>query len=484
MCAKRRFYHQSEKAMLKKICFIIFLITVGVCYISAQAPNNNQAAAKTAVFAFVDVNVVPMDSERTVSNQTVVIRDGRIVAMGATKRVGVPQGAIKIDGRGRYLMPGLADMHVHLEYFDRDAQLLLFLAGGVTTVRNMDGRANILLWRERVVNGTMLAPTIFTAGAILEGKPPFRNDNRVVETVAQAEAAVAEQKKAGYDFIKVYHTLDRAIYEAITGAAKKHGLTVAGHVPRSVGLRDTLAANQKSIEHLDGFIDEIEADDSPHKNQRSWLKRYFAVKVDDGKIRSVAEATRLAKVWNVPTLVEKRLSALSADELRIRLQQPELKYLPPETAKIWSASNARITGRMSAEDFARLAEGEKTRNRVVKLLHDGGARLLVGTDTPNAFVVPGFSVVEELQNFVEAGLTPYQAIKAATKDAAEFLGASNEFGTISVGMRADLILVDGNPLESVAALKLRAGIMVRGRWLTTGYLQKQLDVLAVSYAKE
>jgi imidazolonepropionase-like amidohydrolase len=470
--------------MLKKICFIVFLITVSVIYVSAQTASNNQAAAKSVVIAFVDVNVVPMDSESVVRNQTVVIRDGRIVAMGAVKRVSVPKGAVKIDGRERYLMPGLIDMHVHLEYFDRDAQLLLFLAGGVTTVRNMDGRPNILEWRKRGGDGTLLTPTIFTAGAILEGKPPFRDDNRVVETPVQAEAAVEEQKKAGYDFIKVYHTLSRETYRAITVAAKNHGLTVAGHVPRSVGLRDALAANQKSIEHLEGYADEIEADDSPLKNQRSWLKRYFALKSDDGKIRSIADATRRANVWNVPTLVEKRLSALSADDLQIRLKQPELIYLPPETARIWSASNARITGRMSPEDFARLAEGERVRNRLVKVLHENGARLLVGTDTPNAFVIPGFSVLEELQNFVEAGLTPYQAIKAATRDAAEFLGASNEFGAISVGKRADLILVEGNPLETVANIKRRAGVMVRGRWLSSSDLQKQLDALAASYAKK
>jgi imidazolonepropionase-like amidohydrolase len=470
--------------MLKKTCFIIFFIAVGVVYISAQAPNDNQIAAKTAVFAFVDVNVVPMDGERVVRNQTVIVRNGRIVAMGAAKRVLVPKGAVKIDGRGRYLMPGLVDMHVHLEYFDRDAQLLLFLAGGVTTVRNMDGRPSILEWRKRVVDGSLLAPTIFTAGAILEGKPPARNDNRVIETAAQAEAAVAEQKKDGYDFIKVYHTLNAETYQAIVSTAKKHGLTVAGHVPRTIGLQGALAANQKSIEHLDGYADEIEAADSPLKNQRSWLNRYFAVKVDDGKIRSIANVTQGANVWNVPTLVEKRLSALSADELQIRLKQPELKYLPPETARIWSGSNGRITGRMSPEDFVRLAEGERVRNRLVKVLHDNGARLLIGTDTPNAFVIPGYSVVEELQNFVAAGLTSYQAIKAGTRDAAEFLGASNEFGTISVGMRADLILVEGNPLESVANLKRRAGVMVRGRWLTMSDLHKQLDGLAASYAKE
>lgn len=469
--------------MLKKICNSLFLITAGVSGIFAQVLSNNQPPVKTAVFAFVDVNVVPMDGERTFRNQTVVVRDGSIVAMGTTKRVSVPKDAVKIDGRGRYLVPGLVDMHVHLEYFDRDAQLLLFLAAGVTTVRSMDGRPNILEWRKRAADSSLLAPNIFTAGAILEGKPFARADNRVVETTAQAEAAVAEQKKAGYDFVKVYHTLNPETYQAIAAAAKKHGLTIAGHVPGSVGLRGALAAGQKSIEHLDGYTDEIEADDSPLKNQRSWLKRYFAVKVDEGKIRSIADATRRANVWNAPTLVEKRQSALSADELQIRLKQPELKYLPPQTAEIWSASNARVTSRMSPEDFLSLAEGERVRNRFVKALHDSGAKLLVGTDTPNAFVIPGFSVVEELQNFVEAGLTPYQAFKAATRDAAEFLGASNEFGTVSVGKRADLILVEGNPLEMVTNLKRRVGVMVRGRWLTASDLQKQLDVLVASYSK-
>jgi imidazolonepropionase-like amidohydrolase len=174
---------------------------------------------------------------------------------------------------------------------------------------------------------------------------------------------------------------------------------------------------------------------------------------------------------------------LSPDKLQIRLKQPEMKYLPPETAKIWSGSNARITGRMSAADFDLIAEGEKVQKHLIKVLHDSGARLLIGTDTPNAFVIPGFSVAEELQNFVEAGLTPYQAIKAATKDAAEFLEASNDFGTITVGKRADLVLVEGNPLENISNLKKRIGVMARGRWLTISDLQKQLDALAASYVK-
>ncbi len=475
---------RQRKFMLKTVCLAAILIILINDFVLAQNAPRKPLVKDELVIAFVNVNVVPMDVERVIANQTVVVRHGRIDAIGAAKRIRIPKNAVRIDGRGRYLMPGLADMHVHLEYFDRDAQLLLFLAGGVTTVRNMDGRPNILVWRKRIADGDLLGPTIFTAGAILEGNPPFRNDNRIVETPAQAIAAVAEQKKEGYDFIKIYHTLNRETYEAIVAAAKKNNLAVAGHVPRSIGLRGTFAAGQKSIEHLEGYADEIEADDSPLRNQRSWLKRFFSFKVDDDKIRGVVEATRRANVWNVPTLIEKQNSALTAEKIQVLLKRPEMRYLPPETAGLWSQSNARITRRMSPEDFASLVEGETVRKHLIKALYNGGARLLIGTDTPNPFVVPGFSVREELQNFVEAGFTPYQAIKAATKDAAEFLGMSNEFGTVTTGKRADLILVEGNPFENIANLTRQTGVMTRGRWLTTGDLQKRLDALAASYAKK
>jgi len=474
----------KEGTMLKRIGFItLFIILIVIC-LSAQDTRNKQSAPNDALFAFVGVNVVPMDSERVIRDQTVVVRKGRIAAVGATKSVRVPKGAIRIDGRGRYLMPGLADMHVHLEYFDRDAQLLLFLANGVTTVRSMDGRPNILSWRKRIADGSLLGPTIFTAGAILEGKPPLRDDNRVVETPAQAAAAVEEQKRAGYDFVKVYHTLSRETYEAIITAAKKQGLPVAGHVPRSVGLQGALAARQESIEHLDGYLDEIEADDSPLRNQRSWLKRYFAVKIDGDKIRGTVAATRQAGAWNVPTLVERQKSALPLERVRAWAQRSEMRYLPPETADFWNQANERNTRRMSPEDFEHLVEGERVRKHLVKSLYEGGARLLIGTDTPNPFVIPGFSLYEELQNFVDAGLTPYQALKAGTRDAAEFMGALDETGTISVGKRADLILLESNPLEGIMNVTRRVGVMGRGQWHTANDLQKQLDALAASYARK
>jgi hypothetical protein len=200
----------TSSKRIKFASFVVFLLgTAGHAF--AATPNSNQVA-NGGLFAFVDVTVVPMDGERIVQGQTVVVRNGRIDAMGAAKSVRVPKDAVTIDGRGRYLMPGLVDMHVHLEYFDRDPQLMVFLAGGVTTVRNMDGRENILAWRKRAAEGSLLAPTIFTAGPILEGNPPARDDNLVVETPAQAKAAVEQQKRDGYDFIKVLHTLNAETY--------------------------------------------------------------------------------------------------------------------------------------------------------------------------------------------------------------------------------------------------------------------------------
>lgn len=469
---------------MKSVLTTVLIFCINVGFVSAQQVNSKSVAGINAVIAFVNVNIVPMDTERVIPNQTVVIRQGRISVVGDAKRIHIPKNAIKIDGRGKYLMPGLVDMHVHLEYFDRDAQLLLFLAAGVTTVRNMDGRSNILEWRKRIADGSLLGPTIITAGAILEGKPPARNDNLVVETPAQAIAAVTEQKQAGYDFIKVYHTLNQETYQAIIKTAKQNNLVVAGHVPRSIGLRSALAAGQKSIEHLEGYADEIEADDSPIRSQRSWLKRFFSFKTDNRKIRDIVEATHQANVWNVPTLIEKQRSALPADTVQSLLKRPEMNYLPPETAGIWSQTNMRVTSRMSLEDSVKLSEGEAMQKRLLKALHDGGARLLIGTDTPNAFVIPGFSVQEELQNFVAAGLTPYQALKAATRDAADFVGKSDEFGTITVGRRADMILVEGNPLENITSVSRRIGVMSRGRWLAASELQKQLDALAASYTRK
>jgi imidazolonepropionase-like amidohydrolase len=206
------------------------------------------------------------------------------------------------------------------------------------------------------------------------------------------------------------------------------------------------------------------------------------VKIDDDKIIKAVQTTRQSGVWNVPTLVVRQKVA-PAETVNVWLNRAEMRYLPPETVDFWRQSSSRVTQRMVPDDFERLAEGERVRRKLVRALRDAGAGLLLGSDTPNPFVIPGLSVHEELQNLVDSGLTPYQALSAGTRDAAEFLGVAAEIGTVAIGKRADLILVEGNPLESVANLSRRTGVMIRGHWYSAADLQKQLDALAASYPK-
>ena len=203
--------------------------------------------------AFVGIDVVTMvPGQSVLRDQTVVIRQGRIAALGPRAGTPVDEPVRTVDGRGLYLMPGLADLHVHLEHFDDPSVLDLFLAHGVTTVRNMDGRPRILEWRRQVEAGEVLGPRIITAGPILDGDPPLRPDNTAVADPPAARAAVAEQAAAGYDFIKVYTNLSAEAYRAVFAAAAEHGLPVAGHVPRFLDPGDARKAGQASIEHLDG----------------------------------------------------------------------------------------------------------------------------------------------------------------------------------------------------------------------------------------
>jgi imidazolonepropionase-like amidohydrolase len=269
----------------------------------AQMPNKVEAQQQTnnKTIAFLNVNVVPMDAERVLENQTVVVRDGRIAEIGAANKVKIPKDAVQIDGRGKFLMPGLADMHAHLQTgagtLDDAAgqQLQLFLMNGVTTVRNMIGKPEHLILRDKINRGELVAPTIFTAGAPM-----------IVNRISTPEAAikdVTEQKNAGYDLIKVHEGLSPEIYAAIVETANKVAIPFAGHVTATVGLERALKARQTSIEHLDGYIQFVIADDSPAKPTGSQVQIGEVLNyVDEKKIPLAIKATKDANVWNCPTL--------------------------------------------------------------------------------------------------------------------------------------------------------------------------------------
>jgi imidazolonepropionase-like amidohydrolase len=314
---------------------------------------------RLAELTFVDVTVAPMDVERTLAHQTLLVRDGRISALGPRDAVPVPPAAVRIDGRGNFLVPGLADMHVHAT---DQAHGLLYLANGVTSVRNMWGWPSHLTATERADRGEWLGPTLYTTGPITDGSPPVWPNSIIVDTAEDAERVVDAQHQAGFRSVKVYNNLTFDAYRGIVGAARRLQMTVVGHVPTAVGLQAALLARQDSIEHLWGYLKELPFSDP----------------------RTLADHTRDAGVWNCPTLVLWHHSVFgpSADE---RVARPEMRYLAPPLIIEW-LTRTRALPATTVEQLT----------AVVQALHDAGASLLLGTDAPNPWVVPGFSIHEEL----------------------------------------------------------------------------------------
>jgi imidazolonepropionase-like amidohydrolase len=328
--------------------------------------------------------------------------------------------------------------------------------------------------------GRRLGPSIYTAGPIIDGNPPIWPRSDVIESAQQAEELVRRQKAAGYDFLKIYNRLNKEAYDAIATAAKQNGIAFAGHVPESVGLTNALNSGQRSIEHLDYYYEAVRSANGRAPAGRSAIVEHFSwASVDDAKIGRVASQTREAGVWNCPTLVVLQ-KWTTAEGMKEMLSRPEMSYVAPATLEFWSPARNYLA-RMSPVDIKVVHTGDTARKRMVKALHDAGAGLLLGTDTGNPFVVPGFSLHEELANFVVAGLTPYQALRAGTYDAADFMHAADEWGVVAEGRRADLVLLDADPFDDVTHARSISGVMIRGRWLPLSKLKELLDETAAKH---
>ena len=464
---------------LAALFIALFAGVLAACAPTSRSPEPSPALGMVPaadVTAIIGVTVVPMDTAATVPDQTVVVRRGRIVAMGPTARTPVPIDARRIDGTGRFLLPGLVDMHTHL---DSAATLPLLVANGVTTVRNMWGTARTLEWRREITRGTRLGPTIYTAGAVVDGEPPVWSGSAVVETPAEAERTVEGQKNDGYDFVKVYNNLTVSAYDGLVAAARRANMPLVGHVPTRVGLAHALAAHQASIEHLTGYLVAAQENDSPFFGTTLLPhRRHLASHVDVKKIPELARATRAAGVVNCPTLTVDQWFVPSLERAR-REALPEMRFAPPWMRAAWAPADGEVDA--PPEEYRENKHAEQILGEITRALQHVGAPLLLGTDSPNPYVLPGFSVHHELENLVAAGLTPYEALRSATRAPAEFLHAEREFGTVAVGLRADLLLVDGNPLVDVRFAARRVGVLVGGRWLGGSDLDALLERLAASY---
>lgn len=461
------------------------------CALALSAGRPARAQTAPAV-AFVDVTTIPMDRERTVANQTVIVRDGRIVAVGRTASTPVPAGVQRIEGRGRYLMPGLAEMHAHVlgpqaagntdEQLNKDI-FFLYVANGITTIRAMLGAPNQLVLRDKLARNELLGPTMFVAA-------PSLNGNSAPDPTT-AIALVRAHKQNGYDLLKIHpQNFKPETYDAIVKTAREVDITWGGHVPPAVGIDHVLDVRQSTIDHLDGYIEGAVSDE---------MKRRIASPADtvtlpemwrsvsEDKLRAYARRTKELGIWNIPTqfLWESFFTAGNPEEWARR---EEMQYAPKQWVANW-VNQKKQRSQFDQQQRVTPADGQlhiALRRKFLKALADAGAPLLMGTDSPQMFNVPGFALHRELHVAVAAGLTPYQVLESGTRNVGIYAGRElkkdGNFGTVAVGSRADLVLLDANPLLDIANLTKRVGVMVRGRWMPRSELDAGLQAIAARYA--
>jgi len=433
--------------------------------------------------AIVGATVIPMDSERVLPNQTVLVEGQRIVAVGPADRVAVPKGARRIDAAGKFLIPGLVDTHIHIPPEGSDdaraaREFRLFLAHGVTTARVMIGQVEHLGLRDRIASGAWLGPTLYVASPPLGIKAGSLPGVPEIKAPEDALRFALDAKRAGYDGVKVLDGMSREEYDAFVAGAREAGLPVWGHVPDPVGLSRALAARQDSIDHLAGYLEALIPADSPlHKQEAIRLADALAA-IDEGLLPGAVAATRAAGIANVPTLDfwSVLVNAASPGELRKR---PGLEYVPAKQVAEWSEQQrkARERNPRAGEVVYRY---HALRARIVGALHAAGLPVLLGTDSPDTWNVAGVSALEELKLLVAAGFTARAALHAATRGPAAFLKGEAEYGSIAPGRRADLVLLDADPLVDIANLSRRAGVMVRGRFLPAAELDGWLREIAAA----
>lgn len=425
--------------------------------------------ASAAATAFLNVNVIAMTEDRVVEAQTVIVQNGVITVIDDVDGVPVPKDAVVVDGTDRYLMPGLAEMHAHVAETgsqDLNRDFALFVANGVTTVRGMLGRPSHLELRQQLLEGEHFGPRLFTSGPSLNGQS--------VNSPADGVRKVRAQHAAGYDFIKIHPGLSASEFAAIALTANELGMPFAGHVPVSVGLTGALDAGIATIDHLDGYIAALmPADSDVSGGYGGFFDVLLADQVVAERIEEVVRRTVAAGTWNVPTqsLVEQLVNQTSVSDLANR---PEMRYMPRATVDRWvQAKQSQLNERgFSPEVGARAIE---IRRRIILALHEAGAGLLLGSDAPQIFNVPGFSLHHELEFLVAAGLTPFDALRTGTTAAAEFLGTNT--GAVAVGKEADLVLLDANPLIDIGNSRRVHGVMLRGDWFPYADIEDRLQPL-------
>lgn len=444
-----------------------------VALLSCATPPTEEEAGAAVHTIISDVNVIDVRQGSVLEHRHVLIDSGKIVKILEASN-SLPEADTVISGVGKYLMPGLTEMHAHIpspewgRNLTRET-LFLYLSNGVTTIRGMLGHPVHLELREQAKNNEILSPRIYTASPSLNGN--------TVKSREEARQKVTAYHSDGYDFLKLHPGIELEVFNEIVKTAKELGIPYAGHVSVNVGIRHALESDYASVDHVDGFLEGLvpeQADVAPDEN--GFFGYNFTQLADTAMIDELVRLADEHGVWVVPTqsLFDRWFSP---EDPSILARAPEMKYMPASTVESWINSK---TGLINDDGYQadQWREFNEIRRKMIYQLHQNGEGLLLGSDAPQVFNVPGFSIHHEFKGMLDAGLSSAEAIRIGTLNPAIFFEREGDFGEVVVGGSADLILLSANPFEDINALKEHEGVMVRGRWLSRAAIEKQLFEIA------
>jgi hypothetical protein len=448
-------------------------------------PGNSQQATNSDPLAITHVTIIKLNGEPPQPEMTVLIRAGKISAIGKTGQSRTPVNATQFDGTAKFLIPGLWDMHVHILTPERDFPM--FIANGVLGVRNMGGAKDVFQWRADVALGRVLGPRMIACGPVVDGPHPAHPEHAIsVTTADDGRRAVDSLKEVGADFVKVYDGLSRDAYFAIVQESKRVGLPFAGHVPGSITQEEASNAGQRSIEHGIAALPTLD-----YEKNKPPPSGYFEEAMRTKNFTLIPEG--IAKEGNAeldhfspqrteelyktfvkngtyvtPTrVVDRGLTFI--DDLS-KQEDPRLQYVPVSMREDWKPQNGMLTRYRTPAYIAFRKRKYETTTKQILVAHRMGVFFLAGTDVSAAYTYPGFSLHDELALFVEAGFTPLEALRTATVNSARFFGMTDSLGSIEVGKTADLVVLDANPLEDISNTKRISAVIVGGKLLKRGDL--------------
>ncbi|MDY8137322.1 amidohydrolase family protein [Aquimarina sp. 2201CG5-10] len=456
---------------MKKYIFLLIVV------LSISCAKPQKQVSPTAIL-ISNVNIIDINNGSIAQKQQIIIDSGKIKNISASIE-NIDKYTTVINGDGKYVIPGLAEMHAHIPQPTTSQErieevLFLYLSNGITTIRGMLGHPSHLELREKAIKDEILSPRIFTSSPSLNGNS--------VKTKEEAISKVTAYQKEGYDFLKIHPGIKKEVFDQVVSTANEVDISFSGHVPVDVGIRHALQSKYASIDHIDGFLEGLVPESENVNPQDNGFFGYnFTPLVDITKIDELVQLSKNNKVWIVPTqsLYQRWFAPISAEEL---LKDPEMKYMPASTLKNWKQRKGQYTEANPNFNKEQWQQFNDIRQKLLKKLQDNGHGILLGSDAPQLFNVPGFSIHHEIQGMLQAGMTPLQILQSGTTNPSVFFDKQDTFGYIKEGLDADLVILNANPIEDIKSLQQISGVMVRGTWLSKDMIDRKLEEIAKNAA--